>query len=131
MSRTKEPVTLDKAAETLGISKDALRKRIQRGSIEAVKDKSGKWQVIIPEGPVSDRTEGPDNPRSRPDKKDDAPDASGQIKALQDQIQFLQQQIERQDHLMMVLLQKIPMIEAPKKVSLWSKIFKKRQLNDH
>lgn len=44
---TKRIVYLDEAADILGLSKDALRKRVKRGSIKATKDAAGRWQVII------------------------------------------------------------------------------------
>jgi regulator of replication initiation timing len=44
---TKRIVYLDEAADILGLSKEALRKRISRGSIKANKDAAGKWQVVI------------------------------------------------------------------------------------
>jgi len=43
-------VTLTEAATTLGISRDALKKRVQRGVIPAYKDESGAWRVVLPTG---------------------------------------------------------------------------------
>jgi len=43
-------VTLTEAATTLGISRDALKKRVQRGGIPAYKDESGAWRVVLPGG---------------------------------------------------------------------------------
>lgn len=39
--------TLDEASRTLGISKDALRKRIKRGHVEATKSQDGRWIVYL------------------------------------------------------------------------------------
>ena len=44
---TKRIVYLDEAADILGLSKEAIRKRIKRDSIKAKKDADGRWQVII------------------------------------------------------------------------------------
>jgi hypothetical protein len=41
-------VPLREAAERLGTSVDAIRKRIRRGSLEAHKDDSGRWYVVLP-----------------------------------------------------------------------------------
>jgi len=41
-------VTLTEAATTLGISRDALKKRVQRGGIPAYKDESGAWRIVLP-----------------------------------------------------------------------------------
>ncbi len=43
-------VTLTEAATTLGISRDALKKRVQRGVIPAHKDETGAWRVLLPTG---------------------------------------------------------------------------------
>jgi hypothetical protein len=40
-------VGIDEASQILGISKEALRKRINRGSIDARKDKDGRWLVTV------------------------------------------------------------------------------------
>lgn len=46
---TKRIVYLDAAADILGLSPEALRKRIKRGSIEATKDESGRWLITLPD----------------------------------------------------------------------------------
>lgn len=43
-------VTLTEAAQLLGISRDALKKRVQRGAIPAYKDESGGWRIVLPDG---------------------------------------------------------------------------------
>ncbi len=43
-------VTLTEAAAILGISRDALKKRVQRGAIPAYKDETGAWRVVLPAG---------------------------------------------------------------------------------
>ncbi len=47
---TKRIVYLDEAADILGLSQEALRKRIKRGTIGAQKDATGRWQVFIEDG---------------------------------------------------------------------------------
>ena len=44
---TKRIVYIDEASDILGLSREAIRKRIKRGSIKAKKDADGRWQVII------------------------------------------------------------------------------------
>ncbi len=41
-------VTITEAAEQLGVSREALRKRVIRGKIPAHKDSEGVWRVILP-----------------------------------------------------------------------------------
>lgn len=115
MAGTKQTVTLDKAAGILGISKDGIRKRIQRGTIEAVRDSAGRWKVVIENKP-------------RTTKKDTVQDKSATVTdILQQQIDFLKQELERKDHIIMALTQKVPLLEAPKQGGLWSRLFKRRQ----
>lgn len=72
---TKRIVYLDEAADILGLSQEALRKRIKRGTIGAQKDAAGRWQVFIEDG-VQDAE-------------------SGHVKAIKDAyIQGLLRQIE-------------------------------------
>ena len=46
-------VTLTEAATALGISRDALKKRVQRGGIPAYKDETGAWRVVLSEGDIA------------------------------------------------------------------------------
>jgi chromosome segregation ATPase len=46
---TKRIVYLDAAADILGVSPEALRKRIKRGSIDATKDEGGRWLITLPD----------------------------------------------------------------------------------
>ncbi len=43
-------VTLTEAATALGISRYALKKRVQRGGIPAYKDESVAWRIVLPVG---------------------------------------------------------------------------------
>jgi len=136
--RTKPTTGLDEAAKILGISKEALRKRIKRGTIEASKDKSGHWQVFINE-----------QARTNVQDKADETDGRGQdavLDILRSENAFLRQELERKDkqleqkdrqiesndrklerndHLMMAQLQRLPRLEAPKKGFI-EKLFAKR-----
>ena len=42
-----EKLTLKEASEVLGLSPDALRMRIKRGTMDGEKDTEGRWQVWI------------------------------------------------------------------------------------
>ena len=44
---TKRLVYVEEAADILGLSKEAIRKRIKRGTIDAKKDAGGKWLIAI------------------------------------------------------------------------------------
>lgn len=113
---------LDAAAAVLGISKEALRKRIKRGSIEATKDNAGRWQVYI-EDTRPDAGED-----TRPDNVQDAVlDAyRTTLDAQNRHIEFLQKELERRgdeiyrkDRIILDLTQKIPQLEAPKEPTVY------------
>jgi excisionase family DNA binding protein len=52
-----ERLTVAAAAERLGISKEAVRKRISRGSLRADKDARGTVRVYVPKSDTSSGTE--------------------------------------------------------------------------
>jgi excisionase family DNA binding protein len=43
-------VTVDEAARHLGLTVDAVRKRVQRGQIAYEKDEAGRVRIILDEG---------------------------------------------------------------------------------
>ena len=97
---------LETAARILGISVDAVRKRIKRGKLEAEKDESGRWRVLLPD-------EIPD-------------DVHNIVDILRRENEFLKAELERKDHILMALAQKIPQLEAPKEQDRqpwWKRIF--------
>ena len=59
------------AARTLGLTPDAVRKRLARGSLQGFKDTRGKWQVTLagqPDMSGRDTDVQPDNDRTGSDK---------------------------------------------------------------
>ena len=74
----RKAVDLDTAADIIGISSDAVRKRIKRGSLEGYKE-SGRWMVYIPD--------------SRPDNSGQIPDT---VQALREHIESLKKENARQ-----------------------------------
>ncbi len=102
-------VNLDEASRILGITPDAIRKRVQRGTIQGYKDKNGRWKVNLEDEPSGQRAE----------------DSGQLVDALQKEIDFLRKELERKDHILMALTNKIPLLEAPKeKRRWWQRIFK-------
>jgi len=113
----KDRVTVQEAAKRLGVKDDAIRKRIQRGSLEHDKDPDGRVYVYL------DATE---------DESYDGQDGAGirdmsqyatqyavvaakdeTISELRDQVDFLRRELERKDAILMSLTQRIPELEAP------------------
>jgi hypothetical protein len=118
MAGTKRTVGVDEAAGILGISKEALRKRIKRGTIEAVKDTAGKWQVILED---KGQDKGPDSGQdgsgtAASTDKDDL------IAHLKGEIEFMRQEMHRKDVIIMNLSDGIKQLEAPKKRTFWERL---------
>ena len=108
-------VTVDEAARHLGLSVDAVRKRVQRGQIAYEKDQAGRVRIIL------DKSE---------TLQDESPDTTGQgavaelVEELRDRVHYLERVLEderearteerrRHDTLMAQLMQRIPELEAP------------------
>ena len=82
------------AADRLGISRVALRKRLRRGSLTAYKV-DGEWRVVLPEGdagpPVRNQPEdAPSGGAVGPDARD------ALIQHLEDEVRFLRELTEHQ-----------------------------------
>jgi hypothetical protein len=54
--QSRRRVTVDKAARHLGLTADAVRKRVQRGQIAYEKDEAGRVRIILDEGARPYRT---------------------------------------------------------------------------
>jgi len=103
------PETVDstRAAQFLGVTEDAIRKRIARGTLEGYKE-DGKWFVRLPDnGQKIDRT-GVQNDQT--DGKD------GVIAELRDRVASLETQISQKDHqlteMLIVVRQSQAMLQA-------------------
>lgn len=116
MGRT---MTIETAAAVLGISKEAVRKRIQRGTLEAVKDATGRWQITLDD---TGRTDGQDTGQDDPGRVQANSDA---VQAMRDEIIFLRKELERRDQLMAMLMQRVPQLEAPKQTGFFTRLFKR------
>jgi len=112
----KERMSLQDASQVLGVTVDALRKRLKRGTLKGRKDKSGKWLIDV------DTDTGKDTVHES---------ASNElVKSLQSEIEFLRAELQRKDTLLMSMTSRIPKLEAPKrkKINIWP--FRKSQDDD-
>ena len=106
---TKRLVYVDEASDALGLSKEAIRKRIKRGTIDARKDAKGKWLIAID------------------DDVEDAGEVSGQ--ARKDlTVQILMAQVEdlrrERDHYRNYFLTQNQKLLQPGR-TFWQRIFKR------
>ncbi len=93
----KRRVTVQEAAEHFGISPEAVRMRIKRGTLEAQKV-NGRVHVLLDTDPTPDPTPS---------------DRDRYISSLEDQIAFLRRELERKDAIMLRMAERIPELEAP------------------
>lgn len=91
-------LTVAEAADVLGISKDAVRKRIARGTLQAAKQ-DGEWMVFLDDGDQYKTS------------SQDAEDTSHFWELINDQkqeIERLRQELEKKDAWITELIQRIP-----------------------
>src|ERR671912_1459994 len=100
-------VTVAEAAARLGVKEQAIRKRIQRGTLTHDKDDDGRVYVYLD---MEDRATGTDADAS----------INTLLQSLQDQIVYLRQESEdwkeearRKDTIIMSLTQRLPELQAP------------------
>ena len=116
---SRQRVSVDEAARALGLSVDAVRKRVQRGTIEHEKDAAGRVRILL------------DSPDNASTLRDERPDTTGQasalvaakdetIEELRDRVRRLEheldtrnEEIRRRDHLLAAALERMPALEAP------------------
>jgi hypothetical protein len=109
-------LTVQEAATALGVTVDAVRGRIKRGSLESSKGKDGTVYVL-----VGDYDQPADQADGQPGL---AADQSRLVEALQDQIEHLRRQLDEANRanaehrrLLAAALERIPEIEAPQEPS--------------
>ena len=100
-------VTVSEAAEMVGVTQGAIRKRVQRGTIPWDEDSEGRIYVYVNPSDTSPEA-GNDRPRDT---------VTGQscdevLKAYKEQVEFLRQELERKETLLMFLTQRIPELEV-------------------
>ncbi len=96
----RQRLDVNQAAEVLGLSTDAVRKRARRGTLDSEKTEDGSLYVWLDNGTPNGTPNG-----STP--------TQAHLDSLQEQIEFLRRELERKDHLLAAALERIPAIEAP------------------
>src|SRR5215213_3237126 len=82
-------VPVDEAARHLGLTVDAVRKRVQRDQIAHEKDAAGRVRIILDESETL-QDESPDNAgQARDDAREEL------VEELRDQVAFLERELER------------------------------------
>jgi excisionase family DNA binding protein len=93
-------LTVAQAAELLGLSAEAVRSRVQRGTLQS--EKVGGTVYVLLE----------DTAQTRPNTDEaHATDGTEFIGSLQGQIEWLRREVERKDTLLMTLMQRVPELD--------------------
>ncbi len=113
----RDRITVQEAARRLGVKDDAIRKRIQRGTLEHDKDPDGRVYVYL-DAAEDETYDGQDtkaaSDMSQASTKDAVVMAKDEtISELRDQVDFLRRELERKDAILMSFTQRIPELEAP------------------
>lgn len=105
-------VTVPEAAEMIGVTQSAIRKRVQRGTIPWDKDAEG-WTYVYLDPSETHLGAGGERTRDRPagQTRDEL------LEAYRDQVEFLRRELERKDTIIISLTQRIPELEAPSEPS--------------
>jgi seryl-tRNA synthetase len=110
-------LTVPQAAEALGVTVDAVRGRIRRGTLEAEHD-SGAVYVWI------DAPEENDGPQQSATSQRPSDDQAERIEELREQVAYLREQMEQANErdrenrrIIAALTSRIPAIEAPQEAS--------------
>jgi hypothetical protein len=102
-----ERLTVAQAAAQLGVSQDAIRKRIRRNTIDYDQDPDGRIYVYVDSSEIA---------------QDESSDASIErlVQVQHDDIEFLRRELEtrteeirRRDSIIAALTQRLPEVEAP------------------
>jgi hypothetical protein len=103
-------LTQREAAEQLGVSVEAIRKRVKRGTLRSDKGPDGRRYVYLDDAPDTDRDSG-QGAREPEDRTAEL------IATLQEQLQAERQAHAEARRLLAAALERIPAIEAPQEAS--------------
>jgi hypothetical protein len=121
----RERLDVKQAAYLLGVSTDAIHKRVRRGTLESEKDAEGRVYVWIDNGLDEDSRGGYTSTDGARQDVYTPPDFSHELlEALRSRIRFLEVELEdrkeesrRKDAIIMTMAQRIPELEPAREAS--------------
>jgi hypothetical protein len=107
---TRRLLNVHEAAEHLGLTVEAVRSRIKRGTLPKERDPDGTVYVVVEDGA------GLGHDRARPGGDQSNDQAAAQpliVTRLENEVEWLRREVERKDTIIMSLSQSIAALEAP------------------
>jgi hypothetical protein len=101
-------VTVLEAADALGVTVEAVRGRIKRGTLRSIKEGATVYVLLETDQPQP----ATDQPRDQPQL-----DSSILISRLEDEVRFLREELARKDAILLRMAESIPQLEAPAEAS--------------
>jgi excisionase family DNA binding protein len=102
-------LTVAQAADALGVSQDAVRKRIHRGTIQSERDESGRVYVYVPASETVHKT---DQDTSQPQPEPTA--LTSEIESLREQVQWLRGEVQRKDAILLSMTEAMKALPSPR-----------------
>jgi hypothetical protein len=98
-------VSVSDAAAALGVTVDAIRKRIQRRTIAHERDEDGRvWVILDTDQDTASKVQDTDQDTTARDEL---------VDELRDQVLFLREELARKDAILLRMAENIPQLEAP------------------
>jgi len=94
---------LGEAAQALGVSREAVRRRAKRGTLQSERGDDGRLYVWVD---ADDHTGDGGNDHVHHERDE-------LVEELRDRIRYLEEESRRKDHLLAAALERIPALEAP------------------
>ncbi len=104
-------VTMREAADELGVSVEAIRKRVQRGSIRSDKDPDGRRYVYLDEGVDAY------HPQAEVESSELVEELRRQNEYLRGQLDIRTEELREHRRLLAGLIERVPELEAPREQS--------------
>jgi len=106
-SQASQRLTIQEAAEVLGVTVDAVRGRIKRGTLTSIKGEAGTVYVLLEEGVGSDQSPGESQLANQPH------DQSQLVERMASEIEFLRGELQRKDAILLSMTEGLKSLEAP------------------
>jgi excisionase family DNA binding protein len=119
LGRVSQRLSVKEAARMLGISADAVRKRVSRGTLEAEKSPDGTLTVLVDAGADGNRDSGLQTTIAHLETLERyvTETLERYVTRLEGENEYLREETRRKDHIIAGLVERIPALEAPSEPS--------------